>query len=290
MILNTLTKTVANPINEVATNASNLWNSIVTISKKYGPQVIYAILIFLIGIWISKIIANLLQKGLNRTKIDKTLSKFLANLIYYTLFVLVLLMALGKLGVQTTSFVAIIGAMGFAVGFALKDSLSHFASGVMILFFKPFSLDDFVEVAGISGTVKEIGIFNTKLATPDNKIIYVPNGSITSGNIINYSKEGKRRVDFTFGVSYDDDIKKVKDTLLNIVKNDNRVLKEPAPFIGLAEFGDTSVNFALRIWTKTENYWDVYFDTMEKVKVEFDKNGISIPYPITDVNLYNKEK
>jgi small conductance mechanosensitive channel len=189
-------------------------------------------------------------------------------------------------GIATTSFVAILGAAGLAIGLALQGSLANFAGGVLILLFKPFKVGDYIEAQGYSGTVNEIQIFNTILKSLDNKTIIIPNGNLSNDCITNYSTEPLRRVDFVFGIGYEDDIKKAKEVLLTIIKSDSRVLKEPEPFVSIGELGDSSVNFTVRVWCNKEAYWDVYFDMFEKVKLEFDKQGISIPFPQRDVHLY----
>lgn len=204
---------------------------------------------------------------------------------YAALLAFVVLAALAQLGIQTTSFIAIIGAAGLAVGLALQGSLSNFAAGVMLIIFRPFKVGDFIEAAGVSGSVEEIMIFSTKLKSPDNKQLYVPNGSIISGTITNYSAKDQRRVDLVFGCGYGDDIKKAKALLEAIVKENPLVLDDPAPTIGVLELGDSSVNFAVRPWVATPDYWDVYFQITEEVKQRFDEAGISIPFPQRDVHL-----
>jgi small conductance mechanosensitive channel len=201
----------------------------------------------------------------------------------------VVLAALAQLGIQTTSFIAVIGAAGLAIGFALQGSLSNFAAGVMLIIFRPFKVGDFIEAAGTAGVVEEIMIFSTKLRSPDNKQLYVPNGSILSGTIVNYSAKNQRRVDLVFGCGYGDDIKKVKALLEAIVKENPLVLDDPAPTIGVLELGDSSVNFAVRPWVATPDYWDAYFQITEGVKQRFDEAGISIPFPQRDVHLLQNE-
>ncbi len=249
------------------------------IVKKYGPGLIFAVIILIVGTWIAKGIRKGLRKVLMRASIDKALSNFLVNIIYYVLYILILLMALGKLGVQTTSFVAILGALGFAVGFALKDSLSHFAAGVMILFFKPFTLGDYVDAGGSAGTVDEIGIFNSRFRTPDNKIVIVPNGSIIGENITNYSRETTRRIDIITGIAYGADLKKAKEVLAKLMEDEQRVLKDPAPFVGVNELADSSVNLVMKMWVQGTDYWDLFYEMRERIKLAFDENGIEIPFP-----------
>ncbi len=245
-----------------------------------------AVAIFVIGRWVAKILVGLLGKALQRGKADQMLVGFLCKMAYTMLVVVVTIAALEQLGVNTTSFAAVIAAAGLAVGFALQGSLSNFASGVMIMIFRPFKIGDFVEAGGVSGVIVEIEIFSTIIKTGDNKKIIVPNGSITGGSIVNYSAHDTRRVDMVFGIGYDDDIKKAKDLLAKILSEDSRILKDPAPLIAVSELADSSVNFVARPWVKTADYWGVMFDVTEKVKLEFDKANISIPYPQQDVHMH----
>ena len=224
---------------------------------------------------------------MTKGNVDITLIKFASNLTYTVLLIVVILAALGQLGVQTTSFLAILGAAGLAVGLALQGSLSNFASGVLIIFFRPFKVGDFVELAGKTGTVSQIQIFTTELKTPDNKVIIIPNSQITSSVITNFSAEDTRRVDLKFGIGYGDDLLKAKKILSDLVNSDSRILKEPAPFVAVSELADSSVNFVVRVWVNAPDYWAVFFDMTEKVKLTFDKEGISIPFPQRDVHLYN---
>lgn len=251
----------------------------------YGIKIILAIAVYIVGKWIAKAISGLLEKGLNARKVDPTISKFTKNIVFYTLFTIVMVAALGQLGIQTASFVAIIGAAGLAVGFALQGSLANFASGVLLILFRPFKIGDFVEAGGAAGVVKEISIFSTILSTPDNKTIIISNSGIMGGNITNYSTLPERRVDFTVGVGYGADLDKVRQELKNIAEEDQRVIQDKGITIGLAELGDSSVNFAFRIWTRTEDYWNVFFDTNEKIKKRFDSAGIEIPFPQMDVHI-----
>ncbi|MHC4840871.1 MAG: mechanosensitive ion channel family protein [Planctomycetota bacterium] len=259
------------------------------IGEAWGPQVLAAFAVLILG-WIgAKIATSIFGKILKRAKLDKTISSFASKFFYYAAMTFVLISAAGQLGIATGSFIAVIGAAGLAVGFALQGSLGNFASGVMIIMFRPFRIDDVVEVGGETGKVKEIHIFSTTLLRPDNKRVMVPNGNITSGNIVNYTVEGKLRVDMVFGIGYGDDIKKAKQILQDILNADERIMKNPAPLIAVAELADSSVNFAVRPWTKTDDYWGVKFDVTEAVKLAFDKEGISIPFPQTDVHLHKSE-
>ena len=252
----------------------------------YGPRVIGALAIIVLGRIGVGIVAGIIRRLMLRAKVDETLTKFVVSLTRIALLVFVFIAALGALGVETTSFIAVIGAAGLAVGFALQGSLSNFASGVMLVIFRPFSVGDYVEAGGQSGSVEEIHIFNTVLNTPDNKKVIVPNSKITGDNIINYSARDTRRVDLVFGIGYGDDLLKAKRILEQIVAEDSRILKDPAPTIAVAELADSSVNFAVRPWVKTADYWAVLYDITEKVKLTFDREGISIPFPQQDVHMH----
>jgi len=261
--------------------------NIISYVTEYSLKVIIAIVIFIIGRFVAKKITNVLTKLMERAKWDVTLVKFSGDIIYFLLLFVVVIIAIQTVGIDTTSFVAILGAATLAIGFALRDNLSNFASGALLLILRPFEVGHFVEAGGTAGIVEEIGIFSTKLRTGDNKIIYVPNSSIFSGNIINYSAKDTRRIDLTIGVSYEDNLKKVKEELWKILEEDERVLKNPAPTVAVAELADSSVNLVVRPWVKSSDYWSVYFDLLEKIKVRFDEAGISIPYPQLDVHLKN---
>ena len=248
-----------------------------------------ALLIFIIGKWAVNKIVSIFGKVLRKVKgMDETLIKFLENIVYYALMIVVLLTALGKLGVETTSFLAILGAAGLAIGLALKDSLGNFASGVMIIMFKPFKVGDAVTAAGVTGNVSEVGIFNSVFITADNQKIIVPNGAITSGSITNINAYDTRRVDLVVCIGYEDDIKKTKEVLNNIVSSHEKILIDKGITIAVSELADSSVNFVLRVWVKTPDYWDVKFDLTETIKLRFDEEGISIPFPQQDVHHYNK--
>jgi small conductance mechanosensitive channel len=254
----------------------------------YGLKLVFAIVIFIVGRWVAKLFGKLIQRVMEKRDVDATLRSFVGNLIYYALLTFVVLAALGQLGIQTTSFIAVIGAAGLAVGLALQGSLANFASGFLMIMFRPFKVGDFIEGAGVMGTVESLQIFTTQLRTPDNKKIIVPNASLTGDNIINWSATGTRRVDMVFGIGYDDDIDKAKQLIAEILAADDRVLKDPAPQIAVSELADSSVNFVARPWAKTGDYWGVFFDTTEAVKKRFDAEGISIPYPQSDVHVYQQ--
>lgn len=254
----------------------------------YSVKIISALLIFLIGKWLAQKLTLLITKVMEKNNVDTTLTKFLKSILYYTFMVVVIIAAAGQLGINTTSFLTIVGAAGLAIGLALKDSLSNFASGVMLILFHPFKVGDFVEAGGVKGNVSGIALFNTTLNTPDNQKVIVPNSSITSNVITNVNANPTRRVDLVMGISYDDDIKKAKDILETILKEDDRILDTPQAKIAVSELADSSVNFVVRPWVKTSDYWDVYFDLTEKIKITFDDQGISIPYPQRDLHIYNE--
>ena len=251
----------------------------------FGPKVLSSVAILFFG-WIGAVIAKkLLSRIMLKSRVDNTLVAFVSNVTYAAVIAFVVIAALGQLGIQTASFVAIIGAAGLAVGLALQGSLSNFASGVLMVIFKPLKIGDYVDAGGTSGTVEEIGIFSTIIKTPDNKKIIVPNSKITSDNITNYSVNDIRRIDIVAGVSYEDNLDKVRKVLEEILSADERILKDPAWTVAVLELADSSVNFAVRPWVKTADYWDVYFLLNETIKKRFDAEGISIPFPQTDVHL-----
>lgn len=252
----------------------------------FGVKLLAAIVVFVLGRWIAIFLRNFLEKSMKRTKVDPTLIVFSTNLAYVAMFAFVVIAALAQLGIQTTSFIAILAAAGLAIGLALQGSLANFAAGVLMLLFRPFKVDDYIEGGGTAGTVKEIQIFNTILISPDNKTIIVPNAKMTSDKIVNYALQGTRRVDMTFGIAYDSDIDTAKTILDNILKNDNRILKDPAPKIAVLELADSSVNIVCRPWVKAADYWDFYFDMMETVKKQFDAGGVTIPFPQRDVHVH----
>ncbi len=242
------------------------------------------------GIWLAKQIKKYVVLMMERRNVDALLASFSSNIVYVALVAFVVIAALSQLGIQTTSFVAIIGAAGLAIGLALQGSLANFASGVMIIAFRPFKVGDFIEAGGVAGVVEGIQIFSTQMRTGDNKAIIIPNSGITSGNITNYSAKDTRRVDMVFGIGYGDDIKKAKDILMELITDDERILKDPEPLVAVSELGDSSVNFVVRPWVNSADFWGVKFDYTEAVKLRFDKEGISIPFPQQDVHLHKVEK
>ncbi len=250
-----------------------------TFIEKYAVNLIVAILILVIGIWLSKKAVRIIRKLLEKQGIDITLQKFLGDLIGWVLKVLIFITAISQVGVETTSFIAILGAAGLAVGLALQGSLANFAGGALIMIFKPFKVGDLIEAQGEIGSVKEIQIFVTKLITPGNKLAIIPNGVLSNGTIKNYTEEGKLRVDLVIGIGYGEDIKTAKEVMLNVLKNNPKVLQDPAPSVNVLALADSSVNFAVRPWATPEHYWDVYFSITEEIKLALDKNNIEIPYP-----------
>ncbi|MCC0646561.1 MULTISPECIES: mechanosensitive ion channel family protein [unclassified Clostridioides] len=242
------------------------------------PNIIYAITIFIIGIYIAKIVRKMVSKFLIKYGMSKGVNNFIVYGIYISMLSIISLISLGIIGIQTTSVVAVLGAAGFSIGLAFKEILSNLGSGMIILFFKPFNIGDYIQGSGVEGTVSDIQIFSTVLKTPDNKTIIIPNFQLTSNNIINYTHQNKRRIDFSYNISYDSDIDMVKSILNEIFTNEKRILDDPKPIIGLNSIGNNTMQIVARPWVKTDDYWDVYFDVMEKVKKKFDENKIEVPF------------
>jgi len=254
-----------------------------------GASLLYAILIFVIGRMIAKWIRKVIQNIMERANVEPALIGFSTALTYAAVMVFVVLAALGQLGIQTTSFIAVLGAAGLAIGLALQGSLANFAAGVLMLIFRPFKVGDYIEGAGTAGSVTKIHIFTTMLTTPDNKIVIVPNSKMMGDNITNYSASGTRRLDLVACISYDDDIDKAKTAMADLLAADERLLKDPAPTIGVLAMNDSSIDIAVRPWVKTSDYWDVYFDLTEAIKKRLEAEGCSIPYPQRDVHVYKHE-
>ncbi len=253
--------------------------------EKYGPRVIGAIITLIVGLWLIGILTRTLKKRFEKSDLDPSLRGFLRSLIGIVLKILLLVSVIGMLGVEMTSFIAILGAAGLAIGMAFSGTLQNFAGGVMILIFKPFKVGDYIQAQGHGGTVNEIQIFNTILKTPDNKTIIIPNGGLSTGSMVNYSQEPQRRVDFTFGIAYGDNYEKAKMVLLELINNDERILHDPEPFVALTELGDSSVNIVVRVWVDSPNYWAVFFALNENVYKTFPEKGLSIPFPQMDVHI-----
>lgn len=256
----------------------------------YGSKIFAALLIFLIGKWFARKITNILVRLLESRKIEITLIGFLEGIVYYTLLTTVLIAAAGQLGIKTTSFLAILGAAGLAVGLALKDSLANFSSGVMLILFHPFKVGDWVTIGGETGKVVQIHVFNTILNTGDNQRKIIPNGAIANDTVTNITANPTRRVDLVVGIGYDDDIRKAKETLEEILAAESRILPDPAPLVAVSELASSSVNLVVRPWVTTDNYWPVYFALTEKIKITFDERGISFPFPQQDVHLFTSEE
>lgn len=246
---------------------------------EYGPKVLMAIVIWIIGVWIIKVVVKNVRKRLEKNDHDPSLKNFLTNMLDWVLKIVLILGVLSVVGFEPTSFAAIIAAAGLAIGLALQGSLANFAGGVLIMLFKPIKIGDYIEAQGEAGTVKEIEIFTTKLLSPDNKEIIIPNGALSNNNIVNYSSQPQRRIDMVFGVGYDSDIKQTKEILMQQLTSHPNVLQDPPPVVALTELADSSINFVARPWVKTENYWPTYFAIMENTKNALDAAGIEIPYP-----------
>ena len=259
--------------------------SIINLVGYYGMKVLLAVAIFIIGKWLAKKAVAVVKHMMEKAKVDKTLVSFSGNVLYGLILAFIVIAALSQLGIETTSLAAIMAAAGLAVGMALKDSLGSLAAGVMIILFRPFKIGDFIEAGGTMGVVEDITIFTTMMKTGDNKAVIVPNANITGGNITNYSAKDTRRIDLVVGVSYGDDLSKVKKVLNKIVSSEERILKDPEPVIAVSELADSSVNLVVRPWVKSGDYWPVYFALQETIKTTFDKEGISIPFPQQDLHI-----
>ncbi len=256
-------------------------------SIEWGTKIIIAVVILVIGMMIVNKISKIANKAFSKKKFDASLTTFLSSMISVSLKILVVVTALGQLGVEMTSFIALIGAAGLAIGMAFSGSLGNLAGGVMILIFRPYKVGDYISAQGEEGFVKEIQIFNTILLTLDNKTVIIPNGAMANGNMVNFTMQEKRRVDFTVGIAYGDDYEKAKSTLEKFIAEDDKILKDEPNFIGLVELADSSVNLTLRVWCKTDDYWDVYFKMNERIYKEFEQVGLNIPFPQLDVHIQN---
>jgi small conductance mechanosensitive channel len=275
-----------NPEKLLEENPIELFNEYVL---PWIDNILLAIAIFIVGRWVAKIVVKVARSLMTKAKMDDLLVNFIASILTGLLTLVVVIAALDQLGVNTTSLVALIGAAGLAVGLALQGTLANFASGVLLIIFKPFKVGDFVEAGGVTGVVEAINIFNSTMRTGDNKEITVPNGAIYGGVITNFSARDTRRIDMVIGIGYDDDIKLAKETLAQIIDDDKRILRDPAPVIAVAELADSSVNFVVRPWVNSGDYWAVHWDLLETIKVTFDEKGIGIPYPQMDIHLNKVE-
>lgn len=272
-------------IQQSSEQAQELLQTLYTLSLSYGPKVLLAIITLVVGLWVIKRFVLTLQTNVTH-RVDKTLGSFVASILSVILKIVLLIAVASMVGIETTSFVAVLGAAGLAVGLALQGSLANFAGGVLILLFKPFKTGDLIEAQGHIGTVSEIQIFNTILKTADNRVVIIPNGALSNSSMVNINQEDTRRVDLVFGIGYDDEIAKAKSIMESVAKTDIRVLQDPAPMFVVSELADSSVNFTVRLWVKTPDYWGVYFDMQENVKKAFDEEGISIPFPQQDVHMH----
>lgn len=243
-----------------------------------------AVLIWLIGVFVIKRLEKILELTMDRRKVDCSLKSFASSLFSSLMYIILIIIVISTLGFQTSSLVAIVGAAGLAVGLALQGSLSNFAGGILIIIFRPFGVGDFIEAGSSKGTVKEIQIFSTIIDTPDNKRIIIPNAQLSNNTIVNYTKNDIRRIDFVFSVSYDDDLRKAREIIDSILRRHEKVMKDKDIFVRISEYADSSINFTGRVWAKKEDYWEIYFDVLEVVKEEFDKAGLSIPYPQMDIH------
>lgn len=269
---------------EIEAMYSDIKELVLTSGVDFAINAVSALLIIIIGRIVVKMVTSFSLKIMTKANVDVTLRRFLKNIIYMLLMVVVVLAALSTLGIETTSFVAILGAASLAIGLALQGTLGNIGAGVLLIFFRPFKVGDFVSAGGEMGVAEAVTLFATTLHTPDNKVIIIPNSAVMGGNITNFSAMDTRRVDLTFGIGYDDDLKAAKALLEKLAGDDSRVLQEPAPFIAVSELADSSVNFVVRLWVSSNDYWGVYFDMIENVKLTFDANGISIPYPQMDIH------
>lgn len=278
-------ETLNSAITEVS-NADKYVEMVIEMAIQYGPNLILAVLTLIIGLWVIKAFCGGVAKAFERGGMEPSLRGFLNSLINVGLKALLIISVASMVGIETTSFIAVLGAAGLAVGLALQGSLANFAGGVLILIFRPYKAGDFVTVAGESGSVKRIEIFCTVLTTPDNKTIIIPNGAISNNPITNFSAEATRRVDIVFGIGYGDDIKQAKDILTGLIEADERILKDPAPMIAVSNLGESSVDIVTRSWVNAADYWGVYFDLMENAKVALEAGGCSIPFPQRDVHVH----
>ena len=276
-----VTEMIPTSIDEV----SQIWVQAQDVVAVWGLKVVAAIAIFIIGRWVAKAVRSGVRRMMTKADVDSIIIGFVGSMTYIALLAFVVIAALGQLGIQTTSFIAILGAAGLAVGLALQGSLANFAAGFLMIIFRPFKVGDFIEGAGVAGVVEAIHIFTTTLKTGDNKLIIIPNAKLSGDNITNYSAQETRRVDMTVGVAYDADLSVVRNVLIDIIGKEERALKDPAPLVAVAELADNSVNFVVRVWTKTGDYWGVKFDMTETIKNRFDAEGIGIPFPQRDIHI-----
>ena len=265
-------------------------SKLVDLAVSYGPKLIGAIVVLLIGLWVINMIVKSTDRLMKKRKMDESLKPFLRGMINVVLKVLLVVSVMGMVGIEMTSFIAILGAAGLAVGMALSGTLQNFAGGVIILVFRPFNVGDFIEAQGYLGSVKEIGIFTTLLNTVDKKVIIIPNGPLSTGSLTNFSREPLRRVDWSYGITYGDDMEQFKKAMNDFIQEDKRILTDPEPFIGLSELADSSVNFAVRVWVNAPDYWGVFFDMNEKVYKRFADYNLNKPFPQVDLHLHQTKQ
>ncbi|MFT7395660.1 MAG: small conductance mechanosensitive channel [Flavobacterium sp.] len=273
-----------------ATVVNSYLDKVTDFGFEYVPKLIGGILVLFVGLWITNLITKGVKKSLGNSKIDQSLVPFLTSITNIILKILVAITVMGMVGIEMTSFIAIIGAAGLAIGLALSGTLQNFAGGVIILILKPFQLGDFIEAQGYTGTVKEITIFSTMLNTPDKKLVIIPNGPLSTDALTNFSAEALRRVDWKFGIAYGDDVENFKKAINDFIAEDSRILKDPTTFIGLSELADSSVNFTVRVWVDSADYWTVFFDMNEKVYTRFGDYNLNIPFPQMDVHIQNNKE
>jgi len=276
-----------NEVNDAMNQMETLYTKGYELGLTYAPKLALAIITLIVGLWVIGIICRLFKASMAKAKVDETLVPFMTNLISWTLKLLLFISVASMLGVATTSFIAVLGAAGLAIGLALQGSLANFAGGVLIMTFKPYKKGDLIEAQGHLGVVKEVQIFNTIITSPQNKQIIIPNGMASNGSVTNYTAEGHLRVDLTVGIAYDENITEAKAALLKVLTDHDKVLQDPAPFVGVVELADSSVNLAVRPYCNVDDYWDVFFDINEQMKVALDNKNISIPFPQRDVHLIN---
>ncbi|WZL72331.1 mechanosensitive ion channel [Clostridiaceae bacterium 35-E11] len=267
----------------------NLQQQVSIFVMAYGPKLMGAVILLIVGLWAVKGIIKILDNALKKSKVDASLHTFIKSVSSFVLKIVVLITAAATLGIPMTTFIAILSAAGLAIGLALKDSLSNFAGGILILTFRPFNVGDFIEAQGHMGTVKEIHLLYTYLNTPDNKRVVIPNGELSNARVVNFSAEKTRRIDLIFGIGYEEDITKAKEVLTRLVMNHPLTLKDPEPVVRVTEHAASSINFAVKVWCQSEHYWAIYYDLHEQVKMVFDQEGINIPFPQMDVHLHQNK-
>lgn len=269
-------------------NWENILQKLIDMTIAYAPKVLLGIFTLIIGFWVAKVVTKIAHKALEKAKVESTLLEFLTNIISILLKILVVISVATMIGIQMTSFIAVLSAMAFAIGLAFQGSLSNFSGGILIILLKPFKNGDFIDAQGHAGTVEAIQIFHTVLRTPDGKVVVIPNGPLSNGNIVNFSAKDARRNEWTFSIDYSEDFYKSQKLILDILNADERILQDPAPFVRMGELGDSSVNIKVRAWIPIGDFWNVNWDVMEKVKKSFDENNVIIPFPQTDVHLKQK--